>query len=346
MTAKGAIAPTWHMATFGNPRREFLAAGAALAAAALGSSAASAQQAAAGTGSEHWVTKRTPQGDVRLFLWRRRAANASRGTILWVHGSSVQSQPSYDLQIPGKPEASVMGWFASLGYDNWCLDCEGYGRSDKRRPINADISTGADDVAAAVDYIYAQSNEKLLVYGSSSGALRASLFAQRHPEKVARLAVSGMVWTGEGSPTLAERRKRLPQYLASNRRPINREFVRSIFTRDRAGSSDPAEVESFADAVLALDDSMPTGTYVDMSANLPVVDPSKITVPVFILRGEWDGIATLQDLLNFYARLPNPDKQFSLLPGIAHSILRTKNWRMVYEQLDAYFGRANPVYLG
>ena len=334
------------MATSGNPRREFLAAGAALAAAALGTPVASAQQAAGSAGSEHWATKRTPQGDVRLFLWRRRAANASRGTILWVHGSSVQSQPSYDLQIPGKPEASVMGWFAGLGYDNWCLDCEGYGRSDKRRPINADISTGADDVAAAVDYIHGLSKEKLLVYGSSSGALRASLFAQRHPEKVARLALSGMVWTGEGSPTLAERRKRLPQYLASNRRPINREFVRSIFTRDRAGSSDPAEVEAFADAVLALDDSMPTGTYVDMSANLPVVDPSKITVPVFILRGEWDGIATLQDLLNFYARLPNPDKQFSLLPGIAHSILRTKNWRMVYEQLDAYFGRANPVYLG
>jgi alpha-beta hydrolase superfamily lysophospholipase len=297
-------------------------------------------------GSEHWATKRTPQGEVRLFLWRRRAANASRGSVLFVHGSSVQATPSYDLQIPGKPEASVMGWFAGLGYDTWCVDCEGYGRSDKRRPINADIATGADDVAAAVDYIFNSTRQKLLVYGSSSGALRAALYAQRHPEKVARLALSGMVWTGEGSQTLAERKKRLPQYRASNRRPIDRAFVRSIFTRDRAGSSDPAEVEAFADAVLALDDSMPTGTYVDMSANLPIVDPAKLTVPVLILRGEWDGIATLQDLLDFYARLPNPDRQFSILPGIAHSILRTKNWRLVYEQLDAYFSRANPVYLG
>ncbi len=32
-------------------------------------------------------------------------------------------------------------------------------------------------------------------------------------------------------------------------------------------------VDAFADAILALDDSLPTGTYVDMCANLPVVDP-------------------------------------------------------------------------
>ena len=35
----------------------------------------------------------------------------------------------------------------------------------------------------------------------------------------------------------------------------------------------------FADAILALDTSVPTGTYVDMCANLPVVDPERITVP-------------------------------------------------------------------
>jgi len=44
-------------------------------------------------------------------------------------------------------------------------------------------------------------------YGISSGALRAGLFAQRHPERVARLALDAFVWTGEGSPTLEARRK-------------------------------------------------------------------------------------------------------------------------------------------
>ena len=50
-------------------------------------------------------------------------------------------------------------------------------------------------------------------------------------------------------------------------------------------------IEAFADAVVALDDSVPTGTYVDMCSKLPVVDPEKITVPTLIMRGQHDGIA-------------------------------------------------------
>src|SRR5213592_3932285 len=133
-------------------------------------------------GSEHWTTKKTAAGDVRLFMWRKGTDDVRKGTILFVHGSSVSATPVFDLQIPGKPEASTMDWFARLGYDTWCVDCEGYGRSDKSRAVNADISCGADDVAAASEYIIKSTGQKLLLYGSSSGGLRAGLFAQRYPE--------------------------------------------------------------------------------------------------------------------------------------------------------------------
>jgi hypothetical protein len=46
---------------------------------------------------------------------------------------------------------------------------------------------------------------------------------------------------------------------------------------------------------------MPTGTYLDMTANLPVLDPSRIQVPTAILRGQWDGIATEKDLMDFFS---------------------------------------------
>ena len=46
-----------------------------------------------------------------------------------------------------------MDHFVHLGYDTWCVDMEGYGRSDKSRPINADIANGADDLEAATEYI-------------------------------------------------------------------------------------------------------------------------------------------------------------------------------------------------
>jgi len=303
-------------------------------------------------GAEHWTTKRAGAQSVKLFLWRKRlrdpaAGGPRRGTILFVHGSSMASTPVFDLQLPGRPQSSTMDWFARLGYDTWCLDCEGYGRSDKSRPVNADISCGADDVAATSEYVTKHAGGgKLLVYGSSSGGLRAGLFAQRHPERVARLALDALVWTGEGSPTLAERKKRLAQFRASNRRPIDRAFIHSIFTRDHPGTTDLSVVDAFADAVLALDDSVPTGTYIDMSANLPVIDPAKVVVPTLIMRGQWDGIASFEDLSAFFAKLPNPDKQFAVMPGIAHSSTRSKNWALVFHLLDAFFSQPAPVYTG
>jgi pimeloyl-ACP methyl ester carboxylesterase len=342
-------------------RREFLAALAALGAAATapGANAAAEPPVQPGdrpavVGTEHWTVKRAGSDSVRLFLWRKQlhsraaaGADAHRGTILFVHGSSVSATPEFDLQLAGKPDASTMDWFARRGYDTWCVDCEGYGHSDKARPVNADVACGADDLAAASAYILERSGAtQLLVYGISSGSLRAGLFAQRHPERVQRLALDALVWTGEGSPTLAERRKRLADYRASNRRPIDRAFVRSIFTRDHPGTSDLTVVDAFADAVLALDTSVPTGTYVDMTANLPVLDPDQISVPTLIMRGQWDGIAAFEDVARFFARLPNPDKQFIVMPGIAHSSMRSKNYALVYHLLDAYFSQPAPVYVG
>src|SRR5574341_625701 len=288
------------------------------------------------TGVEHWTHK----GDVKLFLWQKSPPSGAtpKGTIVFVHGSSMASRPTFDLQVPGRPDSSVMEWFAARGFDTWCMDHEGYGRSDKSRPINCDIPNGADDLAAGSEYILKHAGaKKLLVYGISSGALRAALFAQRHPERVARLALDAFVWTGKGSPTLAERRKKLPELRSKNRRPIDRAFVRSIFARDHPGTADEATVEAFADAILALDDSVPTGTYVDMCSKLPLVDPARLPMPTLILRGQYDGIAGFDDLIEFFKRLPNADKQLSVMAGISHASFQQKNYLTVYHLLHAFF---------
>jgi pimeloyl-ACP methyl ester carboxylesterase len=293
----------------------------------------------------HWTKKQ----DVKLFLWEKFLGDpqGKRGTILFVHGSSMASQPTFDLQVPERPDSSVMDYFAERNFDCWCVDMEGYGRSDKTRDINCDISNGADDLAAASDHILrTRECGPLLVYGISSGALRAALFAERHPDRVERLALDAMVWTGEGSPTLADRRKRLPEYERINRRPIDRAFVQSIFTRDHPGTADDVTVQAFADAILALDDSVPTGTYVDMCAKLPIVDPRKIKAATIVMRGEYDGIASFEDLLAFFKLLPNPDKQFAVMPGIAHASFQQKNYRLVYHILEGFFTQPAAIYRG
>ena len=213
--------------------------------------------AAAVKGQEHWTKK----GDVKLFLWEKEATiKPVRGTILFVHGSSMASTPTFDLQVPGRPYSSAMDYFASEGFDTWCFDMEGYGRSDKiaRHQLRHRQRRRRREGRDRLHHENAR-GEEFLVYGISSGALRAAMFAERHPERVARLALDAFVWTGKGSPTLDERRKKLPQFLQMKRRPIDRAFMHSIFERDHPGCAEKKVVEVFADAVLALDDSMPTG---------------------------------------------------------------------------------------
>ena len=294
------------------------------------------------TGESHWTRK----GDVRLFLWEKYVGSPQEKPVaLFVHGSSMASQPTFDLNVPGRPDSSVMDWFARRGFVCWCVDMEGYGRSDKTRDIYCDIANGADDLAAATDYIATTRGVRsFMTYGISSGALRAALFAERHPDRVARLALDAFVWTGEGAPTLEQRRKKLPEFLAQKRRPIDRAFVYSIFERDHPECAEKRVVDAFADAILALDDSMPNGTYIDMCSKLPVVDPAKLAMPTLVMRGQYDGIAAFDDLIEFFKRLPNVDKQFTVMPGISHASFQQKNYRMVYDILHAWYRRAAPVY--
>src|SRR3569832_406453 len=131
--------------------------------------------AARSRGEEHW----TEVSGQKLFLWRKpRVDGPDRGTLLFVHGSSMAATPGFDLQAPGTGYVSAMDWFASKGFDTWTVDHRGYGRSYKGPEMLATIADGAEDLAAASEYILAKNNTgPLYDYGISSGALRAALFA-------------------------------------------------------------------------------------------------------------------------------------------------------------------------
>ena len=97
-------------------------------------------------------------------------------------------------------------------------------------------------------------------------------------------------------------------------------MIRSIFTRDgHASSYDPAVAEAIAAEELKFGDQVPTGTYLDMAANLPLVDPKKVLVAGADDPRHHDGNSTDEDLLDFYQQLPNGDRQFVILPHTAHS---------------------------
>jgi pimeloyl-ACP methyl ester carboxylesterase len=293
--------------------------------------------------SEYWARK----GDVPLWMYRKRvgapkAGEPARPVVFFVHGSSVTSRV-FDLSVPGKGEYSVMNEFARYGFDCWTMDHENYGKSG-RTSGNSDIASGAEDLKAAAEVLTRETGQKKFHFvGESSGALRAGAYAMAAPERIDRLVFAAFTYKGEGSPTLQKRAEQLDYYRSHNLRKRDRDMIRSIATRDKLGTSDPAVIEALADVELQFGDQIPTGTYLDMTANLPVVLPEKVLAPVLLVRGEYDGIAAVADLEEFFNKLPNGDRQFIILPGTAHSVVLATNRQLFWHVTRAFLTMPTPI---
>jgi pimeloyl-ACP methyl ester carboxylesterase len=237
--------------------------------------------------AEYWATK----GQTRLNLWRKRlgaprAGEVPRPVLFLVHGSSNSTRSSYDLVVPGRGEYSMMNVFARHGFDVWTMDHDGYGHSGSSGN-NSDIASGVADLRAAMPVLQRETGlGRYDFYGTSSGAIRAGAFAQAHPDQVGRLVLSAFTYKGTGSPEIGRRAARVDELRASNRRLRDAAMIRSIFTRDgHAASYDPGVPEAIAAFELKFGDQVPTGTYLDMAANLPLVDPKQVLAPVLMVRG-------------------------------------------------------------
>ena len=317
-------------------RRQLMqAAGAAVVAAAAGTVVprpAVASRDAIALVEEHWAKK----GSVDLYLYRKRmtgGGNAPKPALFLVHGSTFSSRGSFDLQVPGRPNYSMMDHFAALGFDVWTMDHEGYGFSS-RTESHAGIMVGVEDLKAALPVVErVTGHASVMMYGVSSGAIRAAAFAVAEPARVERLILNAYTHTGENAPEIDRRRAQAERYKANPRRPIGLATIRRIFDRDVPGTTEPGVAEALAAFELKFGDTVPTGTYLDMAINLPMADPARIRCPVAMIRAEHDGNASEEELIRFYAALPNKDKQFAMIAGQTHSgglgINRHRLWHAV-----------------
>jgi alpha-beta hydrolase superfamily lysophospholipase len=294
---------------------------------------------------EYWAKK----GEVKLNLWRKRIGTPRPGEpalpiVFLVHGSSNSARSSYDLSVPGKGEYSLMNALARYGYDVWTMDHDGYGYSGSSGN-NSDIASSVADLKAAMPVVMKETGQqKVHFYGTSSGGIRAAAYVQAQPERVGRLMLAAFTYKGNGAAEIERRRKRIDALRASPRRKRDAAMIRSIFMRDGYPSAyDPAMVEALIADEMKFGGEVPSGTYLDMAANLPIVDPKKILSPVLMLRGEFDGNSTNDDLLDFFRQLPNGDRQLVILPQTAHSAGYSINRRLLYYAMHNFLAAPAPT---
>ena len=82
---------------------------------------------------------------------------------------------------------------------------------------------------------------------------------------------------------------------------------------------------------------------------LTFVLPLSVTAPMITVIGFFVSVRqALKDwrLIEFFKRLPHPDKQFTVMNGISHASFQQKNYLMVYQILHAYFTQPAPAYVG
>jgi alpha-beta hydrolase superfamily lysophospholipase len=315
-------------------RRLVLSATAAVVGGAVAPVAAHAEEAV--RLDEYWAAKQRNGSEIKLAMYRKRVGDSARPVLFLVHGSSMSARSSFDLSVPGHGDYSTMDVFARYGFDVWTMDHEGFGKSS-RTDGNSDVASGVEDLKAAVAVIARETGQTRCHFlGESSGALRAAAFAVAAPENAGRLVLAAHTYTGKGSPTLAKRAEQVEFYRTHNIRLRDRSMIESIFTRDKPGTTDPDVPKALAEAELVFGDQVPTGTYLDMTAHLPVVDPAKIRSPVLVVRGEFDGIATMEDLWDFFRLLPNGDKQFSVIAGAAHALATSRNRQAFWHVAQAF----------
>jgi alpha-beta hydrolase superfamily lysophospholipase len=313
------------------------AVGASAVATLLAQPPAAAQEAKIET-QEHWAIK----GPVRLYLYRKRqvaTGQAPKPALFLVHGSTFSSRGSYDLVVPGEPGYSAMDHFAALGYDVWTMDHEGYGFSS-RTDGNSGIQTGVEDLKAALPVVERVTGKSsVMMFGESAGAIRAAAFAMLEPARIERLVLHAFTYTGENAPEIERRRKQVEFYRANPRRPIGIAQVQNVFDRDVAGKTDPAVVKALADYELQFGDSVPSGTYLDMAINMPMVDPTRLACPVCLVRPEHDGNASDEELYRFFRALAAKDKTFVLVQGMTHGggmigSHRQRLWHIIHSFLS------------
>jgi pimeloyl-ACP methyl ester carboxylesterase len=307
-------------------------------------------EARAGPGGDVWSQGYwADKGGVKLAMYRKWPGNLGGSpdkplpVLFLVHGSSLSAQSSFDLKVPGS-DYSLMNVFAGYGFDVWTMDHENYGRSTQTSS-NSDIASGVEDLAAGLEVVRRESGKaKVHMFGESSGAIRAGAFAQKAPDRVDRLILTAFTYKGEGAAEIGRRRARVEELRASPKRRRDADMIRSIFTRDGHPTLyDPAMADALIASEMQYGDTVPSGTYVDMAVNLPLVDPAKVLAPVLMTRGEWDGNSTDDDLLEFFRKLPNGDRQYVVLPNTAHSEVFSKNRQLLWYAMKNFLEAPTPV---
>ncbi len=347
-------------------RRALLAApllGPTLAASPFAPTSAAAQATGEIVMEEHMVPARDPGIQLYVRNNRPRSGLPARPdrTLLFVHGATYPAHTAFDLPLGG---ASWMDHIAGHGFDVWCMDLRGYGRSTRppemARPAGENPpvvrgETAVQDIAAVAEFIRQRRNlPRTVVLGYSWGTALMGRFAADHAGLVERLVLYAPVWLRQ-TPSLADPGGPLGAYRLVTVEAARRRRGAGVPENKREGLIPPGWFEQWAEATWATDPEAgrhdppalraPNGSVADgreyWAAGRPFFDPAKITAPTLLVVGEWD-----QDTPAYMAHtlLPlltsSPGKRLVILGEGTHGMWMERNRMALFRTVQSFLEEA------
>jgi len=261
--------------------------------------------------------------------------------VLFIHGASFPSALAFDFRMDGQ---SWMDKLAARGFDVYALDFPGYGLSD-RYPGAAQAQGRARDVVIdvdrAVDLVLAKTGKpQLALIAHSWGGSVGALYAEKHPAKIGKLVLFAAV-TERKESTPREAAEPFEELTPEQRiasmdglRPANEAPLLhpDVFKRWGAEwlASDRAGVHGGVGKVRF--PSGPSADVDDLRHGQGYYDPSRITAPVLLVRGEWDKWPNDADFKGLMAKLTRAQsKEYVIIPRGTHVM----HLESAHEQLQA-----------
>jgi|GEM_PF-345507 len=233
-------------------------------------------------GEQHYAL----DGERVLSMWNKvvpallEEPSDARPVVVLLPSASWCARATWDLPLR---EYSVMNALARRGFDVFAVDPGGYGLSSAPiDPPSGGAASAARDLAVAVEHVSElRGVAAVVLVGPSWGAQVAGLYAAQHPERVRGLVLYGARWRS-GVPASIVAEHFGEGILEETVRPVTRAAAVADFL---PGFHEEDVPRAFATHLLSQARSVPTGALRDFVGELPLIDPSALTMPTALFYG-------------------------------------------------------------